>query len=81
VVLFEVLPDFETLHALCNWGIPVAEATTLVDVPTGFDLSEQLTRFKPHAVLGDGGRIFLITRNGPLMEEFVHLCRRRRTTG
>jgi hypothetical protein len=76
---FDVLPEFQTLHALCNWGATVAEAESLRDVPSGFDLHGQLEHYQPRAVIGDGRRIFLITRDEPLMADFVEECRRRRT--
>jgi len=79
---FEDLPAFEVLHALCSWhGVSVGEAAALQDVPTGFDLQEQLDRHQPRIVLGDGQGLFLLTRDEALVAEFAQECRRRRTRG
>ena len=57
------IPEPPTLHALCSWGVSVGEAADLCDVPSGFDLLAQLERYDPRAVLGDGRRVFLLTRD------------------
>jgi hypothetical protein len=79
---FEELPAFEAVHALCNWGgVSVGEAGELRNVPSGFDLQEQLDRLQPRVVVGDGRRVFVITRDASLVAEFLSECRRRRTSG
>jgi hypothetical protein len=76
---FHVVPRFERLHAICNWGDSLEGALDLGGVPSGFDLLAQLDTYQPHAVLGDARRVFVITRDEPLLAEFEQECGRRRT--
>jgi hypothetical protein len=79
---FSHIPPFEKLHALCNWqGVSPGEAVPLSAVPSAFDLQKQLDRFEPQVVVGDGHRVFVVTQNQDLLEGFVEVCRRRRTSG
>ena len=75
------VPNELMLHALCNWGASVAEASGLRNVPSGFDFLAQLERYHPYAVLGDGHRTFLVTQDSALLEAFMGESRRRRTRG
>jgi hypothetical protein len=77
---FESLPPFEKLPAICHWGVSLGDVSELPGVPTGFDLWSQLDRYQPLAVLGDGRRIFLITRYPQLFDEFTRLSDSRRTS-
>jgi hypothetical protein len=76
---FLEVPEHLEIHALCNWGASVGDAGELRDVPTAFDLLAQLDRYQPHAILGDGHRVFLITKDRTLLDAFVGESRRRRT--
>jgi hypothetical protein len=75
---FEVLPPFEKLHAFCNWtGLSLAEAAGLEELQAGFSLADQLTRFRPALVVGDGDRTFLLARDAAVLPEFTQICERR----
>ena len=75
----QAVPDGVVLHALCSWGASVGDAAELRDVSSGFDLLAQLERYQPYAILGDGHRTFLITKDRALLDAFVGESRRRRT--
>jgi hypothetical protein len=75
----DAVPDDVALDALCSWGASVGDAAELRDVPSGFDLLAQLERYQPDAILGDGHRTFLITKDRALLDAFVGESRRRRT--
>ena len=76
--LYKVANDL-ALDALCSWGASVGDAGDLRDVPSGFDFLAQLERYQPYAVLGDGHRTFLVTKDAALLDAFVGESRRRRT--
>ena len=78
---FREIPDGVELQALCNWGASVAEAGELRDVPSGFDFRAQLDRYQPYAILGDGHRTFVVTKDSALLDAFMGESRRRRTRG
>jgi hypothetical protein len=75
---FDAVPQYEALYPIGSWGVTLGEASDLRDLPSGFDLQEQLDRYIPRAVLGDGRRLFVITRDETLIAEFEQECRRRR---
>jgi hypothetical protein len=75
---FRDVPKGVGLQALCSWGVSVGEARELRDVPSGFDILAQLERYQPYAVLGDGHRAFLVTKDRALLDAFVGESRRRR---
>ena len=76
---FGTLPAFERLRSVCNWGIDLEDTPSLVGSPTGFDLQAQLDFYQPRAVIGDGRRIFVITRDQGVIDEFLRLCDGPRT--
>jgi len=73
------VPKGVRLQALCSWGASIGEASQLRDVPSGFDILAQLERYQPYAVLGDGHRTFLVTKDRALVDAFVGESRSRRT--
>ena len=78
---FADVPAFGELHPICNWGLSLAEAGDLPGVPSGFDLEKQLDRYEPRVVLGDGQRLFMVSRDERLVAGFAEECARRRTRG
>ena len=72
---FRAVPELDVLHAFCNWaGISVAQAAELEQLNAGFSLAAQLERYRPHTVIGDGDRVFVIAETEDLVNEFVDLC-------
>lgn len=77
---FRTLPAEGTLHAFCNWGgLSLANSAELNELPSGFDLADQLTRCSPELVVGDGQRVFVIARDREVVSAFERLCEGRRT--
>ena len=77
---FGSVPEFTGLQAVCNWeGMSLAVAPNLRGV--GFDLVKQLDLYQPWAVVGDGQRVFVITRDASFVADVAEECRRRRTRG
>ena len=73
---FATLPGNLHLSAYCNWtGLSVADWPKLVDVTGGIDLLGQLDVARPTAVLGIGERVFAISTDPTLIDDF------RRTVG
>jgi hypothetical protein len=65
------LPSELNLSPFCNWtGLSIADWAVLVNVPTGLNLREQLESARPYAVLGMGERLFGISSDRTLIEEF-----------
>jgi hypothetical protein len=72
--LFQQVPQLGRLHAFCNWGaISLAQAGVLRELPSGFDLANQLDQYRPHAVIGDGARVFVIAPDAGLVTKVEHL--------
>jgi hypothetical protein len=72
---FSRLPEDLSLSAYCNWlGVSIADWSSLVTVPTGLDLRQQLETAQPAAVLGEGQRLFAISRNRALIYDFAAIC-------
>jgi len=75
---FSRVPRDLGLSAYCNWvGTSIAEWASLVDVPTGLDLRRQLETARPEVVLGEGRRLFAISRNRALIADFFTVCGER----
>jgi hypothetical protein len=72
---FRGIPPIGPLHPVCSWGMSLADAAALKRLPKGFDIQEQLTLAQPELVVGDGRRVFAITRDQTLVREFTELCR------
>ncbi len=70
------------LHAFCNYpALSVGQAAELREWPTGFDLQAQLERNRPRLVVGEGTRLFALTPELSVVEEFQGLCARHRSGG
>jgi len=68
---FSTLPKNLHLSAYCNWGgMSINDWPSLVNVPTGFDLKQQLETAQPAVVIGEGRKLFAISRNIKLLEDF-----------
>jgi hypothetical protein len=76
--LFSQLPSNLLLSPYCNWlGISVGEWEQLVNVPDGLDLRRQLEAAQPDVVLGEGQRLFAISRDAAIIQDFVAVCGER----
>ena len=72
---FSRLPEDLELSAYCNWmGRSLADWASLVEVPTGLNLRRQLETAQPDIVLGEGERLFAISRNRALIHDFLTVC-------
>ena len=72
---FSRLPEDLGLSAYCNWtGTSIADWASLVEVPTGLNLRQQLETAQPDVVLGEGQRLFAISRNRALIHDFLTVC-------
>jgi hypothetical protein len=78
---FAALPELEPLGAYSSWGTSLDRVAGLKDVPSGLDLEKQLDTWRPRVVIGDGYRVFAISQDRQLLDEFAEWCRRRRTRG
>jgi hypothetical protein len=78
---FDQVPEFVQLDPICNWGMSLADARELREVPSGFDLLDQLDKYVPRAVLGEARRVFAISQDQGLLTDFEEECGRRRTRG
>jgi len=68
---FSRLPTDLNLSPFCNrTGLSISDWASLVDVPGGFNLRDQLERARPDAVIGIGERLFSISANPILMRDF-----------
>ena len=73
---FSRLPEDLGLSAYCNWtGISIADWASLTEVPTGLNLRRQLETAQPDVVLGEGQRLFAISPNRALIDDFLTACR------
>ena len=71
---FSTLPRNLNLSAYCNWGgLSIGDWPLLVDTTDGLDLQSQLKAAQPTVVLGEGQRLFAITPNLDLIEDFRKL--------
>lgn len=69
---FSRLPSNLLLSPYCNWlGISVGDWEQLVNVPDGLDLRRQLEEAQPVVVLGEGQRLFAISRDEAIIEDFL----------
>jgi len=50
--------------------VSIDDWPSLVNLPTGFDLKQQLETTQPVVVLGEGPRLFAISPNLKLIDEF-----------
>jgi len=74
------VPPEPRIAAFCNYGgLSVGEAAELKGLPSGPDLQEQLVRYLPEVVIGDGQRVFVIAQEERIVSEFAEFCGRRRT--
>jgi hypothetical protein len=74
---FPRVPEDLRLSAYCNWtGLSLADWAGLVNVPGGLDLQEQLEKTRPTAVLGMGDRLFAISPDAALIEDFERSLRK-----
>lgn len=72
---FSRLPSNLSLSAYCNWlGSSVADWAELIHLPNGLDLGRQLEEAQPDIVLGEGQRLFAISRNEAIILDFVAAC-------
>ena len=68
---FSKLPGNLNLSAYCNWGgLSIADWPSLVDTTNGLDLQSQLQAAQPTVVLGEGERLFAISPNPDLIQDF-----------
>jgi len=68
---FSTLPRDLNLSAYCNWGgLSIGDWASLVDTSDGFDLQTQLETAQPTVVLGEGQRLFAISPNVELIDDF-----------
>ena len=68
---FSALPANLNLSAYCNWGgLSIADWPSLVDTTNGLNLQSQLEAAQPTVVVGEGERLFAITSNLELIEDF-----------
>jgi hypothetical protein len=79
---FRHLPASAGLKSFCDWtDTSLAEANELTQFASPLDLAAQLTRCAPEVVIGDGSRLFILSRAEDVVRAFVEACRRRRTSG
>jgi hypothetical protein len=72
---FSRLPSNLSLAAYCNWlHNSVGEWAQLIHVPNGLDLCRQLEEAQPDVVLGEGQRLFAISRNEAIIQDFAAIC-------
>ena len=68
---FATLPASLNLAAYCNWsGLSIGGWASLAGMPHGFDLRQQLETAQPTVVLGQGQRLFAMSRNVELLDDF-----------
>jgi hypothetical protein len=68
---FSTLPSDLNLSAYCNWGgLSIGDWASLVDTTNGFNLQQQLETAQPTVVLGEGQRLFAISPNVELIDDF-----------
>lgn len=68
---FSTLPSDLNLSAYCDWGgHSIGDWASLVDTTNGFNLRRQLETAQPTVVLGEGQRLFAISPNVELIEDF-----------
>lgn len=70
---FREVPALGRIAPFCNWGVSLAEPGALRDVPDGFNLTDQLRHYRPEVVVGDGHRVFIISRDAALAAEVEKL--------
>jgi len=65
---FRQAPPMLDLSAFCNYGgVSLQDARSLA-FPGGVDLEEQLRRYEPELVIGEGEHLFILTRNEALAD-------------
>src|SRR5258708_32078604 len=63
---FRQVPATLELRAFCNYeGVSLQDARALA-FPGGVDLEDQLRKYEPELVIGDGEHVFVITRSEAL---------------
>lgn len=62
---FRQVPATLELQAYCNYAVSLQDAPALA-FPGGVDLEEQLQKYEPELVVGDGEHVFAITRSEAL---------------
>lgn len=68
---FSTLPKDLNLSAYCNWGgMSIDDWPSLANLSTGFDLKRQLETAQPTVVVGEGRRLFAVSPNLNLIEDF-----------
>lgn len=68
---FAKLPSSLNLSAYCNWGgLSIGDWAEIVNMSGGFDLRKQLETARPALVLGEGHRLFAISENSLLIDDF-----------
>lgn len=68
---FSTVPSELNLAAFCNWtGLSITDWASLVNIPTGFNLRQQLETARPHAVLGMGETLFAISSDRTVIKDF-----------
>jgi hypothetical protein len=68
---FSTLPSDLNLSAYCNrGGLSIGDWASLLDLPDGLDLQKQLDTARPIVVLGQGQRLFAISPNAELINDF-----------
>jgi hypothetical protein len=73
---FRDVPVNLEVEAFCNWyAFGLSQWEILRGTDNGFDLSAQLERLQPEAVIGESHSIFVISRNAQVVEQFLGLAR------
>jgi len=72
---FTQLPADLSLIPYCNWGggTSISDWPSIAGAPTGVDLGRQLRQSRPHAVVGEGYKLFAISVDIELVNEFGRL--------
>lgn len=69
---FRSVPSNIEIEAFCNWQTVSLKEWELVSFKC--DLREQLRRYQPDIVLGDGWRVFVIARDRRVVDKFKSLA-------
>ena len=73
---FRDVPADLDVQAFCNWyTFHLDQWEILRRTENGFDLYDQLERFQPEAVIGEGHSIFVISRDTTIVNTFLDLAR------
>ena len=73
---FSTLPGDLNLSAYCNWGgLSIGDWPSLVDTTNGFNLRRQVETAQPMVVLGQGQRLFAISPDVELIDDFRRILR------